>query len=281
MSFITRLFSASSALALWAGLAAPLQADPAYQYMIGVSFVKPIAADPVANRALAGTHPYINIQTIKSPPGQPTPFPPNPPPVPAEWQPIFVYRWASEKQLELDMPSVPGWISACMYDNERVVQEPMTPQDEQDAPAPFYGKAAAVCHRAGKLFIASAGMRFKNAGPESDTFSTAGAWDVYSMQTQTAEDDLAKFTRMVANLQGRVMAVNPKAKLLAGIGDFAGGRLQPASVAEAAIKALPPGMGIWMNFGPHAGPHCTDPSCPIPGRPDLLVRVIDDLSQGS
>jgi hypothetical protein len=258
-----------------------VQADRTYQYFIGESFVPAIVADPTANRALVGTHPYINLQTIDSPPGQPASFPANPPPVPPNWQAIFVYRWASERQMEVDMANVPAWVSACMYDNERAQQVPMTPQDEQDAPAPFYSKGAASCHRAAKLFIASAGMRFNNPSPESNTFSTAGAWDVYSMQTQTAESDLPRFTRMIADLQARVVAVNPRARFIVGVGDFAGGHFQPASVTEAAIKAIPSGMAIWMNFSRHAGPNCRDAACPISPRPDLVVRVIDDMSQPS
>ncbi len=259
--------------------AIPAAASGHYQYLLGEPCVSAIVADPVANAALDGTQPYINIGTVKSPPGSPAAFPARPPSVPPAWHAIFIYRWASERQMEVDMPHVPSWIAGCMYDNEKAQMEPMTPTDETAAPVPFYAKAAALCHKAGKLFIASAGLG-RGPGAQNDTFSTANQWDAYSMQTQTGETDLAHFSKAIAFFARRVRASNPNAKLIVGVGDFAHGTLVSASGIEAAIQAVPPGMAIWMNFGRHAGPMCRDSSvCPIPPRPDLLVRVIDDLAR--
>lgn len=254
------------------------------RYMIGAGYVKDIVRDPAASRALDGTQPIINIQTVRTPEGSPARFPSRPPSdVPASWNAIYMYRWASETQMALDMPGVPSWITMCMYDNEDADQYPMTPQNERDDPASFYPKAADICHKAGKLFIPSSGirqMKRQNQSENDSVYATATSWDGYSMQTQAAENDVARFTANVENFQRRILAVNPRTKIfIVGVGDFAGGHLQPPSTVETAIKSLPPGMIYWMNYGPHNGKGCRDPSeCPIPARPDLLVQVIKDLA---
>ena len=162
-----------------------------------------------------------------------------------------MYRWASEAQMELDMPNVPKWIAVCMYDNEDARQTPMTPPDEIAHPAQFYARAAKVCHAAGKRFIPSSGIRqFANQDQsENDAvYHTAPDWDGYSMQTQMAEADLPRFQRAVQNFKSRVLAENPHATLIVGVGDFANGTLQPPSTVEQAIRTLPPGTILWMNF---------------------------------
>ena len=265
-----------SSFLLWAG---PARAKTPFQYLIGSQYVAAIAADPVASAALDGTHVYINIETIKSPDGQPAVFPARPPSVPASWGAIFIYRWASAQQMERDIAHVPSWISGCMYDNENAHMVPMTPDEERAAPAPYYQRAAAACHKAGKVFIATGGMHFDARNSDTNTFATAGVWDIYSLQTQTVEDNLTKFKSLIGRLQGRVLASNPKARFIVGVGDFAGGSFQPPSVTEAAIREIPAGMGIWMNFGEHAGPNCRGNGCPIPPRPDLLIQVIKDMAK--
>lgn len=260
-------------------LVGPAKAKTSYQYLIGSQYVPAIAADPVASAALDGTRVYINIETIKSRDGQPAVFPVHPPSVPAGWQAFFIYRWASAQQMERDIANVPTWISGCMYDNENAHMVPMTPDEERAAPAPYYQRAAAACHKAGKVFIATGGMRFGARNSDTDTFATARVWDIYALQTQTGEDNLTKFTSLIGKLQQRVLANNPKARFIVGVGDFAGGSFQPPSVAEAAIRAIPAGTGIWMNFGEHAGPNCRGNGCPIPARPDILVQVIKDMAK--
>ncbi|MEO9262761.1 MAG: hypothetical protein ABI282_01585 [Candidatus Baltobacteraceae bacterium] len=274
-----------AAMVIFAAGAQPAlsRTQPAYRYMIGAGFVSAIAKDPAASAALDGTHPFINIQTIKSAPGQAAAFPARPPDVPASWQPVYVYRWASEVQMEADMPRVPSWITVCMYDNEDAHQTPMTPDAEIADPASYYPKAAQVCHKAGKLFIPSSGIRqfrHQNQSQNDAVYGSATQWDGYSMQTQQGESDLSRFRTNVDSFQRHVLAVNPNAKIfIVGVGDFAGGQLQSPAAIEAAIKSLPPGMAFWMNFGPHAGRGCKD--CPIPARPDLLVQVIKDLATKS
>ncbi|MDP9024888.1 MAG: hypothetical protein M3N13_05930, partial [Candidatus Eremiobacteraeota bacterium] len=203
--------------------------------------------------------------------------------VPASWGALYMYRWASEAQMALDMPNVPAWITMCMYDNEDADQFPHTPQNERDDPATFYPKAADVCHKAGKLFIPSSGIRQfrgQNQSENDAVYHTATAWDGYSMQTQAAEYNVPKFDADVAEFERHVLAVNPKTKVfIVGVGDFAGKQLQPPSAVEAAIRSLPPGLVYWMNFGPHAGKSCRVASvCPIPARPDLMIQIMKDLA---
>ena len=110
-----------AALAILAATILPAGAQQSHlqwRFMIGNRFIDALVANPAANAALNGTRPLINIETIQSAPGQPAHFPASPPSnVPKAWDAIYMYRWASEQQMAIDMPHVPSWITACMYDN--------------------------------------------------------------------------------------------------------------------------------------------------------------------
>lgn len=249
--------------------------------MIGVAVgsenaVQAVMSDHVASAALNGSRPLLNVANA----GNPGTFPAAPPSVPAAWKAQYIYRWASEAQMKADFGAhlVPSWITVCMYDNEPQNAAPVTPPNEVADPAPYYTKAAALCHAHGMTIIPSAGMR---GGFDQAVIDTAGSWDGYSMQVQTEENDLPKFVAAIAHFESTIHAVNPAITTwLVGVGDFAGGTLQLAPAIEAAMHAAPAGSAFWLNFGPHSGPGCTDTAvCPIPGRPDLLVQVIKDIAR--
>ncbi len=251
------------------------------QYFVGSADVSAITADPIADAAMDGSQPFVNIETIASAPGTPAIFPAAPPSnVPSAWQPIFAYRWASEAQMALDMPNVPSWIRVCMYDNETSDQSPPTPPNEQANPALYELLAAQLCHGAQKTYIPSAGVH-QNMDPaqERQVFATATSWNGYSMQTQTAENEIGEFDSEIANYESSIRSINSHlGTYIVGVGDFAGGTLQPLSQIEAAARTAPAGSAFWLNFGPHGGPGCDSSLCPIPARPDLLVQFIKDFA---
>lgn len=238
----------------------------AHRYMIGQIAVSAIAADPIASADLNGTKPYI-IETNESGPYANS--------APAEWLPIYVVRWDSEAQMAIDAPNVPMWVTVFMYDNEPNTAPP-TPPDELSNPAPYYTAAAQVAHQSHRLFFGTAGI--SSPATKQSVINTAVVWDGYEEQTQTAVNDLAKFSSDISNLNGEIRAINPGIKYLgAGIGDFAGVTLMTQAQIDAAGRAIPAGMFSWLNFGPHAGPSCTDRRvCPIPERLDLEIQTIRD-----
>ena len=245
-------------------------ATPRFQYMFGESSVPAIAGDPAASAALNGTHPFINLKSA-SPPYPSGPF------APAAWGAQYVARWGSERQMERDIDKLPSWVTYCMYDNETNA-EPRTPSDEVADAEPFYESAGQICHKAGKKFIATAGvMGAKNSA--KPLFTAAKYWDGYSMQTQTRENNMHEFTSEIENFRSSVQAINPSVKLfIVGIGDFAGGTFQPLPAVENVARAVPQGMPMWLNFGVHNGPHCRDTSvCPIPAHPEMEAQLIKDL----
>lgn len=246
-----------------------IQAAP--QYMIGESAVKAIAADPIANAALLGTHPYI-IQDNESGPYANV--------APPDWGAINVVRWTSADQMRIDIQKAPTWVTTTMYDNEPGLDTaPSTPPIESANPAKYFLQATQLSHKSGRDFIATAGIA--NAATRQAVYDTATSWDGYDVQSQTGLNNLTQFTQSIKTIIGHVLAVNPNIKRIgAGIGDFAGGTLMTQSQIDAAARAVPSGYFVWLNFGPHSGPKCTDKTvCPIPGRVDLEIQLIKDLSK--
>lgn len=272
-----RAFLLAAAVLAATVLPAAAQQSPQWHFMFGDRFVDAIVANPAANAALNGARPLINIETIESPSGQAPRFPSSPPAnVPKAWNAIYMYRWASEQQMATDMPHVPSWITACMYDNEDAQQYPLTPQEERVRPSQWIAKAAQVCHQAHKTFLPSSGVRQFRRQDQSDNdnvYRTASDWDGYSAQTQMYEDNLQEFRSRVDDFYQHVHSVNPNAKFfIVGVGDLVHNQLAPNSMVEAAIRSLPPGTYVWLNYGPH-------PRQGIPARPDLVAQVIADLAK--
>jgi hypothetical protein len=245
-------------------------------YVIGQFAIPALAADPQASQILVGRKLYIIIDTVE-------PVPATPPAVPAGWTPTWIYRWTSEAQMSADFASgsVPSWITVTMYDNE-LNTSPATPLDEQNNPPMYTTMGATVAHAAGRKYWPTAGLA-TNAGypggtaqEQTDYWNTSATWDGYAIQSQTAIDNLPQFDSLIATYAANASALNGALAFTAGVGDFSGGTFAPLSTIEAAIPTIPAGYSIWMNFGAHGGPDCTDPNaCPIPARYDMVVSIVD------
>ncbi len=270
------------------------------------------------NKALANTNPYIILTTAQGPATYPpAAF------APPSWGPgtKYLYRWTSEAQMEADLAQrlpngavnphfPPAYVTACMYDNEPATA-PMSPANENADPPTYYRRAAAACHRAGKTFIATAGLSGgTGAAPYSspgryptlaaaataercNLYGTAPTWDGQDIQSQTAEGSTSAFIQNVTSHindvhNGTGCGGNLTLPLItAGIGNFDNNSYMKnyhISIAqqEAAMASIPAQYLLWANFGPHPcapdplHPECTDGS--LSGARGLLdeEQVIGD-----
>lgn len=174
---------------------------------------------------------------------------------------------------------------AVVFDDEAW---PRTPVAEQRDPAKYYRLAGDVAHTHSLELIAApatdlarildpAGRR----GRRSTAFlrlglAAAGARfaDVYDIQAQGAEGNLAEYVRLVREAARQARDANPHIKVLAGLSTNPGGRRQPASVLADAVDATRGTVsGYWLN-DPRGGKAC--PSCAGPF-PDVVIAFLHRL----
>jgi len=269
---------------------------PSFIYMIGQDAIATIAADTEASALLNNTTLYIILNTK-----DPSVFPNPAPSTPSGWTPTWVYRWTSEELMASDLAAgIPSYITVAMYDNE-VATQPPTPEAETDNPPYYVGLAANLAHSQSPpmTFIATGGLvvtnpqNYPGGQPQEiiDYWKQAVDFDGYAMQTQTNIANPSTFLSEIQSLAQHALAATPVLITIfsVGVGDFSGGTLVDAPQIAATMALIPQattGLSqqilVWMNFGIHAGPLCTDPNqCPIPTRYDMIPEIIKAFGSAS
>jgi hypothetical protein len=230
--------------------------------LVGESLMGAIVAVPSAAALLNGTHPIVILT------GQDPPYHMTAPAAPPAWGASYLIRFTSEADMQAvfaagGIPSFVGWI---MYDNEPATEPPTPPSElPPNDPGPFYAAAAQLAHANGKSFAATAGFS-GTAKDTQDVYDTATGWDLFAIQNQTGENDVATYDRAIVDQTARAWAVNPAVAFSSGIGDYAGGGLVLTPETDAAMVTIPSNGLVWLNFGPHPG---------LPERDDLAIDAIE------
>lgn len=175
---------------------------------------------------------------------------------------------------------------AVIYDDEHWS---LTPVDQQTDPGRFYRLAAQVAHRYGLLLIATPGTDLvQSIAPGTSSaqryaeflrLGVAGAAaryaDVYEVQAQGSEADLARYVTFVQAASAQAERAHPGVELLAGIStnSLQGGMEAASQLLEAVLATRAIVDGYWLNDPAHgsACPRCSGPY------PRAAVEFLRDL----
>jgi hypothetical protein len=234
-----------------------------YQYVVGEDNLPALEADSnasslLAEAAQAGVAPIVILHAI-APPYEASA------PAPASWNAHYCLRWMSEEQMAQNVASgsIPSYVDCFMYDNETNAY-PGTPTVELQNPPAYYIKAAQLAQGHVPIFYPTAGVTYvagsvySSATAEATAlWQTASYWTLagqafYGIQSQTVENDLTRFVKVINNRANAIHAVNPAVNLTVGVGDYAGGVCQPESVMAGAAQAAPAGYPVWSNVSANA-----------------------------
>jgi hypothetical protein len=173
-------------------------------------------------------------------------------------------------------------VKAIIYDNE---SWQFTPVEEQHDLDRFERLAAEAAHRHGRILIATPAADLVpvlspkvQKGGRYDEYlrlgiakSAARYADVYEIQAQGSEDNLALYTRFVQGAAAQARAVNPKVLVFAGLSTNPSGKKVTARQLYDAVQATRSDVdGYWLNI-PGGGAYC--PKCGEP-QPQVAVELL-------
>jgi len=177
---------------------------------------------------------------------------------------------------EIDHCCDPG-VAAVLYDPEAWE---FTPKPEQQHPDEYACKIAAALHAQHKLLIVAPGTDLIGGGPNRyDRFVQAkipGAMarcaDVYEIQAQGTEMDVAQYQSYVRQASEQARSANPHIVVLAGLSTNPTGKVVTGAQLFAAVKAVSAYVsGYWLNI-PGGGAAC--PTCGQP-KPQVAADLLD------
>jgi len=173
-------------------------------------------------------------------------------------------------------------VKAIIYDNE---SWKFTPSEEQHDLDRFERLAAEAAHKHGRILIATPAADLVPAlspsvqkGGRYDEYlrlgiakSAARYADVYEIQAQGSEDNLALYTRFVKGAAAQARAVNAKVLVFAGLSTNPSGKKVTAQHLYDAVQATRSDVdGYWLNI-PGGGAYC--PKCGEP-QPQVAVELL-------
>jgi hypothetical protein len=231
-----------------------------------------LAADARANRYLQNAQPLVMQRDGDAA-------------VPAAWNAVQMRSFTSYAHIKraLETNAVDPHVRAIMYDNEGWE---FTPPEEQRDPRGFTQKAADLVHAHHLLFVSAPAVTITKIlapGPEKryDAYlrlniaaDSARYSDVYDIQAQGSERNVARYSDFVKAAAAQARAANPKVLVLAGISTNPSGQRVTADDIVRAIDATRANVdGYWFNI-PQPGAYC--PNC-NDFRPDIAIDVFDRL----
>jgi hypothetical protein len=175
-----------------------------------------------------------------------------------------------ENQLEAAVAdgTLPPGTRSIHYDAE---QWSFTPLAQQQDPATYYRRAAQAAHSVGLPLVATPGTDLANVTEPGSTpawqryldsgiaAAAARYADVYEVQSQTIQGDLASYSAYVHAAAAQARAANPGVEVLAGLTTNHAGVEYSADQMLAAAKASSDVVsGWWINDTP-GGARC--PGC--------------------
>lgn len=211
--------------------------------------------------------------------------------------PAFLAAWRSRRavsvasygalQADLGGAGLGRRVRVVVYDQEAW---PFTPAAEQRDPAAYLRRAAALVHARGLQLIATPAtdlvrVRDPHAGAVYPAFLRLGIAggaaryaDVYEIQAQGAEADVAAYRAFVEQAAAQARRANPRIIVLAGLSTNPSGRRVAASVLYQDVLATRTAVaGFWLNV-PSGGAQC--PRCGAP-QPQVGVALLRLLYGGS
>jgi hypothetical protein len=198
--------------------------------------------------------------------------------------PAVTFGSYAELKKALDSGRLSKDVKAVLYDNEAWE---FTPPEEQQDIAKFEKLAADAVHSHGLLFVATPATDLTRIlSPQVKTrrydeylrLGIAGAAaqyaDIYEIQAQGSEDNLAVYTQFVKQAAAQARAANPQVKVFAGLSTNPSGKHVTAKGLYDAIMATRSDVdGYWLNI-PAGGSHC--PRCGE-AQPQVAVELIKML----
>jgi hypothetical protein len=185
----------------------------------------------------------------------------------------------------LESGKAPDEVKAIIYDNE---SWQFTPSEEQHDLNRFEKLAAEVIHRHGRIMIATPaadlvpvlspsvqkGGRYDEYLRLNIAQSAARFADVYEIQAQGSEDNLALYTRFVKTAAAQARAVNSKVLVFAGLStNPSGKKVTPRQLYNAVQATRGDVDGYWLNI-PGGGAYCPKCGEPQPGVAVELLRML-------
>ncbi len=199
--------------------------------------------------------------------------------------PTATYPSYAALQKALQNGELPAEVKAVIYDNE---SWNFTPSGEQHDLPRFEKLAAEAVHGSGRMLIAtpaadlvpvlSPSIERGNRYDEYLRLGIAGMaarWaDVYEVQAQGCENNLALYTRFVRAAAAQAREANPKIRVFAGLSTNPSGKQVTARQLFDAIAATRDVIdGYWLNI-PGGGAYCPKCGAPQPQVAEDLLRIL-------
>jgi hypothetical protein len=209
---------------------------------------------------------------------------------PAGWKcaPTATYPSYAALQEALAKGELPADVKAIIYDNE---SWKFTPVEEQHDLDKFEKLVADAVHKDQRTFIATPAADLVpvlspsvQKGGRYDEYlrlgiarSAARYADVYEIQAQGSEDNLALYTRFVKSAAAQAREANPKVLIFAGLSTNPSGKKVTAQQLFDAVQATRGVVdGYWLNI-PGGGAYC--PKCGEP-QPQVAADLLKLLLGG-
>jgi len=208
---------------------------------------------------------------------------------PEGWHCVPAATFSSYAALQqaLGKAELPAAVKAIIYDNE---SWQFTPSEEQHHLDRFEKLAADAIHKHGRTFIATPAADLVpvlnpkvQKGGRYDEYlrlgvakSAARYADVYEIQAQGSENNLALYTRFVKGAAAQARSVNPRVLIFAGLSTNPSGKKITGQQLFEAIQATRADVdGYWLNI-PAGGAYC--PKCGEP-QPQVAVELLRLLGE--
>lgn len=278
---LVSLVAVASALALQFGQS-PAHVAPSNKHLrwiLNGPALASFTSDPVALRFFADAGPFVlqrNGAAITIPPA---------------WKslPIRSFTNYAAMARAFATGAIGPEVRGILYDSE--VWD-FTPEDEQRRVADYTKKAADLVHSHGLVFLTAPAVNLVRKLDPSQAQAGAKRYDgyvkvrlaadsaryadVFVIQAQGSEADLAKYRSFVSAAAHQAREAKPNIIVLAGISTNPGGQKVDANIILAAIEGTRGSVdGYWFNV-PAPGKYC--PQC-SEFRPDMALDVIRRLGR--
>ncbi len=243
------------------------------RWLLNGPALETFTSDPVAVRFFAGSKPFIMQRKGASVQ------------LPSSWNAQTIRSFTSYQSIQraFESGAIDSDVRAVLYDNE---VWSFTPQEEQANHGEYSKMAADLVHKHGLLFMTAPAINLTRVlapGTEKrhDAYirvniaaDAARYADVFDIQAQGSESDLAEFTSFVTAAAKQAREANPKVIVLAGISTNPSGQKVDAETIVRAIQATNKVVdGYWFNV-PQPSRYC--PKC-NDFRPDMALDVLRKL----